>query len=84
MRNYWLTGFEGIRENGAIMNDNRPDPIDQAGVGLDNPYWWAYENVHRFQRDNFFGKIQLDWQLSRNFSFLVRTGMENVKEYYEQ
>ena len=84
MRTYWLKGFEGIRQNGAIMNDNRPDPVDQAGVGLGNPYWWAYENVHRFQRDNFFGKIQLDWQLSRNFSFLVRTGMENVKEYYEQ
>jgi len=84
MHNYWLQGFEGIRQNGAIMNDNRPDPIDQAGVGLGNPYWWAYENVHRFTRDNFFGKIQLDWQLSRNFSVLVRTGMENVKEYYEQ
>jgi len=84
MRNYWLTGFEGIRQNGAIMNDNRPDAPDQAGVNLPNPYWWAYENVHRFQRDNFFGKIQVDWQLSRNFSLLVRTGMENVKEYYEQ
>ncbi len=84
MKNYWLTGFEGIRQNGAIMNDNRPDAPDQAGVNLGNPYWWAYENVHRFQRDNFFGKIQLDWQLSQNFSFLVRTGMENVKEYYEQ
>ncbi|MEP7233298.1 MAG: SusC/RagA family TonB-linked outer membrane protein [Ginsengibacter sp.] len=84
MKNYWLTGFEGIRQNGAIMNDNRPDPPDQAGVNLGNPYWWAYENVHRFQRDNFFGKIQLDWQLSEKFSFLVRTGMENVKEYYEQ
>ncbi len=84
MHNYWLKGFEGIRQNGAIMNDNRPDAPDQAGVNLGNPYWWAYENVHRFQRDNFFGKIQLDWQLSKNFSFLVRTGMENVKEYYEQ
>jgi TonB-linked SusC/RagA family outer membrane protein len=84
MKNYWLTGFEGIRQNGAIMNDNRPDPPDQAGVNLGNPYWWAYENVHRFQRDNFFGKIQLEWQLSEKFSFLARTGMENVKEYYEQ
>ncbi|MEO5888912.1 MAG: carboxypeptidase-like regulatory domain-containing protein, partial [Ferruginibacter sp.] len=56
MRNYWLSGFEGIRQNGAIMNDNRPDTPDQAGVNLGNPYWWAYENVHRFQRDNFFGK----------------------------
>ncbi|HTN09290.1 SusC/RagA family TonB-linked outer membrane protein, partial [Agriterribacter sp.] len=84
MHDYWLKGFEGIRQNGAIMNDNRPDAPDQAGVNLGNPYWWAYENVHRFTRDNFFGKIQLDWKLSRNFSFLLRTGMENVKEYYEQ
>ena len=84
MHNYWLTGFEGIRENGAIMNDNRPGAPENAGVNLGNPYWWAYENVHRFQRDNFFGKIQLDWQLSNKFSFLVRTGMEIVKEYYEQ
>jgi len=84
MKTYWLNGFEGIRQNGAIMNDNRPNATDQAGVNLGNPYWWANENVHRFQRDNFFGKIQLDWQLSKNFSFLVRTGMANVKEYYEQ
>ena len=84
MKNYWLKRFEGIRQNGAIMNDNRPNAPDEAGVNLGNPYWWAFENVHRFQRDNFFGKIQLDWQLSKNFSFLVRTGLENVKEYYEQ
>ncbi len=84
MRNYWLTGFEGKRQNGAIMNDNRPGRPEDAGVNLDNPYWWAYENVHRFTRDNFFGKIQLDWQLSKKFSLLLRTGMQNVVEYFDQ
>ena len=77
MRNYWLTGFEGIQQNGAIMKDNGVD------VDTDNPWWTTYERIHRFSRDNYFGKIQLDWKLSDAFSLLVRTGMENVKENYE-
>ncbi len=77
MKNYWLTGYEGIQQNGAIMKDNGIDP------DTDNPWWTTYEKVHRFSRDNYFGKIQLDWQLSKDFSLLVRTGMESVKENYE-
>ncbi|MEJ7676943.1 MAG: TonB-dependent receptor plug domain-containing protein [Segetibacter sp.] len=77
MKNYWLKGYEGIQQNGAIMNDNGVD------VETDNPWWTTYEKVHRFTRDNYFGKLQLDWQLSNRFSLLVRTGMENVKENYE-
>lgn len=77
MRNYWLKGFEGIQQNGAIMKDNGVD------VDTDNPWWTTYEKIHRFSRDNYFGKIQLDWQLSRTLSLLLRTGMENIKENYE-
>ena len=39
--------------------------------------------LHRFSRDNFFGKLQLDWKLSNTLSLLLRTGVENVKENYE-
>ena len=77
MRNYWLKGYEGIQQNGAIMKDNGID------VDTDNPWWTTYEKVHRFTRDNYFGKLQLDWQLSNRFSLSLRTGMENVKENYE-
>lgn len=77
MKDYWLTGFEGIKQNGSIMKDNGVD------VSNDNPWFTTYEKLHRFGRDNFFGKIQLNWQLSDNFSLLARTGMENVKENYE-
>jgi len=82
MHNYWLTGFEGVNQNGAIMQDGRPG--SSLYVGLDNPWWVTYERIHRFWRDNYFGKLQLDWQLSHNFSLMLRTGMENVKEYYEK
>ncbi|WP_254411999.1 SusC/RagA family TonB-linked outer membrane protein [Dyadobacter diqingensis] len=77
MKSYWLDGFEGVRQNGAIMKDNG------IAVSENNPWWTTYEKIHSFGRDNFFGKVQLNWQLSDHFSFLVRTGMENVKENYE-
>ncbi|MFT3746856.1 MAG: SusC/RagA family TonB-linked outer membrane protein [Agriterribacter sp.] len=77
MRNYWLAGFEGIQQNGAIMKTNGVD------VDTDNPWWTTYERIHRFSRDNYFGKIQFDWQLTKALSLLARTGMESVNENYE-
>jgi hypothetical protein len=77
MKNYWLNKYEEIQQNGAIMKDNGVD------VDTDNPWWTTYEKLHRFSRDNYFGKLQLDCQLTKRFSLLVRTGIENVKESYE-
>lgn len=78
MKNYWLTGFEGINQNGAIMKD----PASK-GVAQNNPWYLTYENIHRFTRNNFFGKLQLDWQFNKNWSAMLRTGMESVVENYE-
>jgi len=77
MKNYWMKGFEGIQENGAIMKDNGID------VSTENPWWTTYEKINRFSRDNFFGKLQLDWQINKDFAFMLRSGMENVIENYE-
>lgn len=77
MRDYWLKGYEGIQQNGSIMEQNGVD------VSNDNPWWTTYEVLHRFTRDNYFGKLQLDWQLTNHFSLLLRTGMESVKENYQ-
>lgn len=77
MHDYWLKGFEGVMQNGAIMKTNGVD------VASDNPWWTTYEVLHRFSRDNFFGKLQLDWKFSNTLSLLLRTGVENVKENYE-
>ena len=77
MKNYWMKGFEGILENGAMMKDNGVD------VETANPWWIAFERINRFSRDNFFGKLQLDWQINKDFAFMLRTGTENVIENYE-
>jgi TonB-linked SusC/RagA family outer membrane protein len=78
MKNYWLTGFEGINQNGAIMKDP-----ESSGVAQNNPWFLTYENIHRFTRNNYFGKIQLDWQFSKAWSVMLRSGMESVTENYE-
>ncbi|HNX56074.1 MAG TPA: SusC/RagA family TonB-linked outer membrane protein [Prolixibacteraceae bacterium] len=83
MKNYWLKGFEGLYQNGAIMKDKSSVPIYQAGVAQNNPWFITYERIHRFNRNNFFGKVQLDWQFSKSLSALVRSGMESVVENYE-
>ncbi|HET7116170.1 MAG TPA: SusC/RagA family TonB-linked outer membrane protein, partial [Hanamia sp.] len=77
MHDYWLKGYEGVLQNGAIMK------TDGVSVAADNPWWTTYEDLHRFSRDNYFGKLQLDWKLSNTLSLLLRTGVENVKENYE-
>jgi hypothetical protein len=77
MKNYWMKGFEGILQNGAIMKDNGIDKSEE------NPWWTTYEKINRFTRDNFFGKIQLDWQFTKELGLMVRSGMENVRENYE-
>jgi len=76
MHDYWLTGFEGSLQNGSIMNTD-------GSVANDNPWFTTYEYLHRFTRDNYFGKVQLDWQMGKNFALILRTGMDNVKESYE-
>jgi TonB-linked SusC/RagA family outer membrane protein len=77
MKNYWMKGFEGIIQNGAIMKDNGIDKSEE------NPWWSTYEKINHFTRDNFFGKLQLDWQLNKDFAIMLRSGMDNIRENYE-
>ncbi|MBL7970373.1 MAG: SusC/RagA family TonB-linked outer membrane protein [Prolixibacteraceae bacterium] len=82
MKNYWLTGYEGVLMNGASMKlpaTGQPTTVPNG----DNPWWTTYENIHRFSRNNFFGKVQLDWQISKHWAAMLRSGMENVEENYE-
>lgn len=82
MKEYWLKGYDGVLQNGASMKlpaTGQPTTV----VNENNPWWMAYEYIHRFSRNNFFGKVQLDWQINKNWSAMLRTGMENVEENYE-
>jgi TonB-linked SusC/RagA family outer membrane protein len=77
MKDYWINGFEGVLMNGAMMQDNGVD------VETPNPWWTTNEMINIFTRDNVFGKVQLDWQLNKDFSLMVRSGLDDVFENYE-
>lgn len=59
LREYWVDGQEDIQQR-------------QIATGKDNPYFLAYEFINAFQRDRVFGNVQLDWDISDNFSAFVR------------
>ncbi|MCK9411154.1 MAG: SusC/RagA family TonB-linked outer membrane protein [Prolixibacteraceae bacterium] len=77
MKDYWLTGFNGVLENGMIM---QPGGVN---VKAANPWWVTYERINIFSRNNFFGKLQMDWKFNDQFALLLRSGMDNIQENYE-
>ncbi|MCO7332527.1 SusC/RagA family TonB-linked outer membrane protein [Riemerella anatipestifer] len=64
-KNYWLE--PGVKQNYSLG-------------WADNPYLIANENINAFNRDRFFGSIQLDYKINQNFSALIRTGLDYQNE----
>jgi TonB-linked SusC/RagA family outer membrane protein len=76
MQNVWKTGFEGVLQNSPYY---KPDGTPYA----DNPYMYVYSEINTFRKDNFFGKVQLDWEIIKPLKFMVRTGIDFNGDNYE-
>ena len=76
MKNIWLTGYEGIRQNAPAFKPNG-DPY------TDNPYMFTYAEINTYRKDNFFGKAELEWKLSNPLKLLLRSGMDYNGDNYE-
>ncbi len=76
MKNIWLTGYEGIKQNAPAFKPNG-DPY------LDNPYMFTYAEINTYRKDNFFGKAELEWKLSAPLKLLLRSGMDYNGDNYE-
>ncbi len=59
LRDYWVPGSEGLLQRKYKDKQN-------------NPYFVAYENPTGFKRDRTVGKIQLDYDINDDFSFMGR------------
>lgn len=59
LRQYWLPGQEGIKQRKYKDKQN-------------NPWFVAYENTTGFSRDRTAGKLQLDYDLARDWSLMAR------------
>ncbi len=70
MRDYWVPGSEGLLQRKYKDKQN-------------NPYFVAYENPTGFKRDRTVGKIQLDYDINNDFSFMGRYTRDSYTEIDE-
>ncbi|SFD09292.1 TonB-linked outer membrane protein, SusC/RagA family [Chitinophaga sp. CF118] len=66
LRNYWAPGKEGVLQrhfNTSYYN---------------NPYFQAYEYLRGYNKDNTFGSVDMNYQISPSFTAKFRTG---INEY---
>ena len=61
-----------------IVKDVRQNSMFSWG---DNPFKIAYENINAFKKGRLFGNISSVYQLSDDFSFMARIGMDNSNDF---
>ncbi|MBE9600821.1 SusC/RagA family TonB-linked outer membrane protein [Pedobacter sp. MC2016-24] len=76
MKNIWLNGYEGIKQNAPAFKPNG-DPY------TDNPYMFTSAELNTYRKDNFFGKAELEWKLTDPLKLLLRSGMDYNGDNYE-
>lgn len=69
MKNYWVPGQEGIQQ---LRTD-----------AMDNPYFIAYGINNGFVRDRVYGNISLTYELTENFTLMVRHALDRINESRE-
>ncbi|MEO6684925.1 MAG: SusC/RagA family TonB-linked outer membrane protein, partial [Dyadobacter sp.] len=70
LRDYWLPGQEGIAQRKYKDKQN-------------NPFYLVNENPTGFKRDRTVSKIQLDYNLSKEFSVTARYSRDAYNEFFE-
>ena len=65
LRDYWVEGREGFQQkhfNNTYYN---------------NPYFQAFEYLRGYYKDNTFGQVKFDYQITPDLKLTARTGMNN-------
>jgi len=76
MQTVWKKGFEGQLQNAPYY---KPDGTPM----LNNPYMYAYSEINTYRKDNFFGKVQLDFEIIKPLKLMVRSGIDYTGDNYE-
>ncbi len=71
LKNYWVPGKEGLQQN------------SQAIGSYNNPWFLANEVKNAFERNRFFGNAKLDYQLTKEISFMARYSLDTYGETRE-
>ena len=68
LKNYWQPGLEGIQQ------------YSYNYTFFDNPYFILNENTNSFNRDRVFGNISASYDITKNLTASIRTGMDYSSE----
>jgi TonB-linked SusC/RagA family outer membrane protein len=81
LRNYWEPGKEGIQQNGPYALEVNGDGTFSRGDYINNPYFLAYQVNNGFSRDRFYGNAVFDYQITKEFSFMLRYVHDQFTEF---
>lgn len=81
LKDYWEKGKEGIQQNAPYQLKINSDGTYSRGGLKNNPYFLAYEVNNGFKRDRVYGNAKLDWQLTKELSFMVRYTHDQFHEF---
>lgn len=81
LENYWEKGKEGIQQYAPYQLKINSDGTYSRGRSINNPYFLAYEVNNGFQRDRVYGNAKLDWEITKEWSFMVRYTHDQFHEF---
>ncbi|WP_185209130.1 SusC/RagA family TonB-linked outer membrane protein [Chryseobacterium sp. C3] len=71
-----LAWYQPIWKPGQVQIDQ----IHPFSTFIDNPYLIAYEMLNGVDKKTIFGNITADYQFNKNFSLMLRSGLEVLNE----
>ncbi len=87
----WLTDWKGTYQNTPYLTnpgEPRLNRVNSSGfdkaVGKNGPYFAAENIIRTYAKDIFFGKVQLDWKLSKPLTFTLRSGLNQENFAFER
>jgi TonB-linked SusC/RagA family outer membrane protein len=87
----WLTDWKGTYQNTPYLTnpgEPRLNRVNSSGfdkaVGKNGPYFAAENIIRTYSKDVFFGKVQLDWKLSKPLTFTLRSGLNHENFAFER
>jgi TonB-linked SusC/RagA family outer membrane protein len=89
--NTWLTDWTGTYQNTPYLTnpgEPRLSRVNSSGfdtaIGKNGPYFAAENIIRTYAKDVFFGKVQLDWKLSKPLTFTLRSGLNHENFAFER
>lgn len=89
-RQWWQTNVDILEQKEAYFRNrqnitwNWTDPDQLDPIYSDNPYWTRYENYQNDERNRYFGKVDLTYEVAEWFNILARGAVDSYSEIQEE